>query len=334
VTVAAAASVDSPPKSAKHVLAKGAAQAMLSRTIMPLFGANAIAKTALSGSVLALLLGVGLLPAGCTDGVDAVASVEGAPSPGGVATLGNPTEADPAGQTGSNGLTPPVFQASMSQFYASMQIPLLMPDSSLNPLIATYFASFTPGESPLPYLLKCGLPQGFSVPFDGELLHGMLNNTETWKSGPLSPLVRGDFFACMAVHLNVTGQVVPIRITGPAVSNAPAETDVSPFTFQESYWWSQSVGATTSFEVWPLPDLIGLCGKKISSEELKKRICGNSPSSCSFQANFDRSNCTETAAGITCGTKRVIKSWLQADDVPSMYRECTRRPPGGPVLTH
>ncbi|MCU0683876.1 MAG: hypothetical protein MUF34_16820, partial [Polyangiaceae bacterium] len=76
---------------------------------MPLFGANAIAKTALSGSVLALLLGVGLLPAGCTDGVDgvdAVASVEGAPSPGGVATLGNPTEADPAGQTGSNGLTP------------------------------------------------------------------------------------------------------------------------------------------------------------------------------------------------------------------------------------
>jgi hypothetical protein len=306
---------------------------MLSRTIMPLFGANTIAKTALSGSVLALLLGVGLLPAGCTDGVDAVESVEGAPSPGGVATLGNPTEADPAGQTGSNGLTPPVFQASMSQIYASMQMPLLMPDSSLNHDIANLFAGLPPDESPLPYLLKCGLPAGVSVPFNAKPLHGMLNNTETWKDGPLSPLVRGNFFACMAVHLNVTGQVVPIRITGSFVSNDPAETDVSPFTFQESYWWSQSAGATTIFEVWPLPDLIGLCGKKITSEALKRRICGDSPSSCSFQANFDRSNCTETAAGITCGTKRVIKSWLQADDVPSMYRDCLPRPPGGPVLT-
>ncbi len=285
------------------------------------------------GRKLAVVLGVGLLQAACAeapDGSEAALSQHRA-------ALG---DIDPSGSTGTNGLPPPEYHPNESAIDLALDVPLFDPgtpvvlnDGDPSPLNPSVLAAFSLGGAhALQYVLKCGLPEGFSANFLGKSYGaGVLSTTANWATGALDFGTKADLFACMAVHLNASGDEVPIRLVGASVANRPPSGPYadSKFTFQEALWRALpgTAGASpTTYDVWPLPDLYGNCGKKLTSDSLKIRVCGRVDEYCGLAVHDNiMTACKKGINGWTCGGLPVIKSLLRTDDVPKLYRGCRVR---------
>jgi hypothetical protein len=283
-------------------------------------------------STLLALLGAGLLPAGCAGDLGDAGGSEGT----GVAR--GAFIADPIGGSSTNGLGPDPYRVHIGRTRAALSTRIVTPGLSLNPAVAALFdeAIVPLAESSLPYLLKCGLPEGITLTLntpEGTQSHqGLLTTTGAWATGGIFDFeAKRDMFACLAIHLNAKSAHVDVRLTGAAVRNQPEGGDESKFTFEEAYWWVQDPATVglPKIHVWPLPDLTGACGAKNTSAALKKRVCGNDPLACQFTLRTDLGACVRTPNGAFCDGHRVIMSWLRTDDVPLMYDRCTLPPEGG-----
>lgn len=299
---------------------------------MPLSGSGKTATKSLVPSMLMALLGAGLLPAGCAgdgEGAERLGAVEAAFS------------ADPVGTSSTNGFDPNDFRVHIGKIRSAMTKQVSVAPHTLNPQIGGPFSLIPFADSPLPYMLKCGLPGGESVtlgtPEGPYTYQGLLLSTSSWANpgGITQDAAQRDMFACLAAHMNASNAHVDLRLTGASVRNEPGNAEESEFTFEEAYWWAADTGGTVAgsdvlpqIHVWPLPDLVNTCGQGVTSAALNDRVCGNDPDACRLELRNDVDTaCTRTKYGPFCNGHRVIMTWLRTDDVHLMYN-CTPPPLG------
>ena len=279
------------------------------------FGYKAVVLCALGalagGCTEAAGLGAALEPAALRD--DARASVSG--------TL--------PGSGGQNGLLPVDFHASKGAFFATLALPLYI-EGSLGPA-ASELVSTQAGRSTFSYALQCAPPAGKCVgKGPGACDGGLLATTDAWENQGLGNDVAGqaaraDLFACVATHLNATGETVPFRLTGAAVRNEEG-FDPSAFVFQEALWLATpgtSKASPVSFDVWPLADLSNHCGTTRALASLERQICGDDLTGCQLRLRTDLGACeTDETGSTTCDGRRAIKTWLKTEDVAKRHPLC------------
>lgn len=289
-----------------------------------------------ANALFAMAAGICLLQVGCIGAADE--SVEAFDDMGAMALNVEDDETDPDSGTTQNGLETSIFHAKKWAVLDAISEPAFTAATQQPNAYLTTLGQTTTGRKMVRYLAKCALPEGMQIgsynpPAVG--LH-LLDIATLWPNWGLDTSGVNDVFACLAAHLNPSGTLVSLKLTGSPVYGQGAGTGIDTHTFKEALWASKidTTGAI-QIHVWPLNDLYQACST-MTNDQLATRVCGStSPSSLANCAlvrhNSPSGNCEESSPGVyaTCmvdgSSVPVIQSWLDPEYVPVMYPRCTGR---------
>jgi hypothetical protein len=271
-----------------------------------------------SRALAALTLGIGLFPAGCLYGSDG----------GDVEAIGNvalETIEDPNGQHGDNGLSPAEFHPKTSLLLQALSEPLFVPSTGALTANSLGILSTPAGRKTFRYAAQCAVASNTTL-LDAKNYSykggGILNSTGPWPNWGMNDDMKRHTMGCMVTLLNPSGETVPIMLTGNYV-NKGSKVGESGFTWKEALWAVDlpSAGAgPIQIHVWPLSDLRNRC-YGLTKSAVESRVCGEGKGNCGTIVHNNLNGCTGPSQDVytTCGSTAVIQSWLDPQDVPTLY---------------
>jgi len=232
------------------------------------------------------------------------------------------------GTPGTNSLSADKFNALTGDLYLLTQGPIYSDEANgiLSPEVIQFLQA-PDKRAVFDYAVRCALPYGTHIL---DLYHGegIMTTTAQWSSSALDQPAVEDLFTCIIAHLNPTGVVVPIFLSGPSVDDKEVG-DLYPV--EEAVWSTRLTVTGIAYDVWPLFPVPEACASD-PYEALKTRVCGHDAVVCNLVSHSTfAEDCVAVVNDLgqydgghyVCNGRPAIKTSLQSVEyLPDLYPAC------------